>query len=110
MGIKHKSSLLTTHLEDMRRYVPPPHREFVLSQVDVRDYVAAAGRDGAQGGRLRELYDACLDEVLAFRSRHFEYAVKYIERRTPNPLATCGTPYVPWLHQLIEETKSYYLR
>jgi len=49
-------------------------------------------------------------QLLAFRTRHFEYAVNYIEKKVDNPIATGGTPYVPWLHQLIEETKSYYLR
>ena len=35
---------------------------------------------------------------------------KYIERvGFFNPIATGGTPYVPWLRQLIEETKEYFL-
>jgi indoleamine 2,3-dioxygenase len=110
LGIRHKSSLLTAHLEDMRNYMPPAHRDFVQAQVSVRDHIVAAARQGdAQGRRLRELYNTCLTEILAFRSRHFDYAVNYIERRCDNPLATGGTPYVPWLRQLLEETKTYFL-
>ena len=58
---------------------------------------------------FRITYNACLDELIAFRSRHFEYAVNYIEKKVDNPIATGGTPYVPWLRQLIEETKGFYL-
>lgn len=110
LGIKHKNSMLTTHLEDMRNYMPPAHREFILSRVDVRPFVVeAAGRGDAQGKRLRDLYNECLAEVIAFRSRHFDYAVNYIERRVDNPLATGGTPYISWLKQLIEETRAYHV-
>ena len=35
--------------------------------------------------------------------------MNYIEKKVDNPLATGGTPYVPWLRQLIDETKTYLL-
>jgi indoleamine 2,3-dioxygenase len=110
LGIKHKNSMLTAHLDDMRNYMPPAHREFVMSRVDVRPHVMEASKRGdATGRRLRDLYNACLAEVIAFRTRHFEYAVNYIEKRVDNPLATGGTPYISWLKQLIEETKAYHI-
>lgn len=110
LGVRHKNSLLVTHLEDMRNYMPPPHRDFLTALVSVRDHVVAAAHQGdAQGRRLRELYNTCVNEFIAFRSRHFDYAVNYIERRCDNPLATGGTPYIPWLKQLIEETRTYLL-
>ena len=102
-GIEHQNSLLTAHLEDMRKYMPAPHRKFISEQVSVRDFA------GRAGPRVKELYNACLSEIIAFRSRHFEYAVNYIERKVANPIATGGTPYIPWLRQLIEETKTFYL-
>ena len=107
LGIEHKNTLLTSHLEEMRKYMPPAHRQFLLDQVGVRDFVKSHASYG--GGRLTALYNDCLQEVLAFRSRHFEYAVNYIEKKVDNPLATGGTPYIPWLKQLIEETKAYRL-
>lgn len=103
LGIKHKNSLLTQHLEDMQNYMPTPHRAFIRQTASVRDFVLA------HGGKLKDLYNACVTELIAFRSRHFEYAVNYIEKKVANPIATGGTPYVPWLRQLIEETKEYYL-
>jgi indoleamine 2,3-dioxygenase len=103
LGVKHKNSLLTQHLDDMQNYMPTPHRQFIRQTASVRDFVIA------HGGKLKELYNACLAELIAFRSRHFEYAVNYIEKKVDNPIATGGTPYVPWLRQLVEETKEFYL-
>lgn len=103
LGIKHQDSLLTAHLSDMQNYMPAPHRQFIRGTVSVRDFVVA------HGGELKDWYNACLDELIAFRSRHFEYAINYIEKKEANPIATGGTPYVPWLRQLIEETKTFYL-
>jgi indoleamine 2,3-dioxygenase len=105
LGIRHKSSLLTQHLEDMQNYMPAPHRQFIRQQPSVRELA----RRGASTGRIKEWYNACLAELIAFRSRHFEYAVNYIEKKVANPIATGGTPYVPWLRQLIEETKEFYI-
>lgn len=108
LGIRHKASLLTTHLEDMRNYMPVPHREFIREQPSVREFVQRIG-SSASGKRLRDLYNESLQELIAFRSKHFEYAVNYIEKRVENPLGTGGTPYVPWLRQLIEESREHFL-
>jgi indoleamine 2,3-dioxygenase len=104
LGIEHKNTMLTKHLEDMQTYMPTPHRHFIRETTSVREFVIA------NGGKLKDAYNACLTELIAFRSRHFEYAVNYIEKKVDNPIATGGTPYVPWLRQLIEETKEYYLK
>ena len=103
LGIRHKNSLLTKHLEDMQNYMPVPHRQFIRATVSVRDFAIA------KGGPLIERYNNCLNELIAFRSRHFEYAVNYIEKKVANPLGTGGTPYIPWLRQMLEETKEFYL-
>jgi indoleamine 2,3-dioxygenase len=106
LGIQHKNSMLIQHLEDMRKYMPAPHREFIVTQPSMRD---EAARLAETEPRVKDVYNACISEVIAFRSRHFEYAVNYIEKKVDNPIATGGTPYVPWLRQLIEETKEFYL-
>jgi indoleamine 2,3-dioxygenase len=104
LGIRHKSSLLTQHLADMRHYMPAPHRRFIEETVSVRDFAQRA-----ETPRIKEWYNACVNELIGFRTRHFEYAVNYIEKKVDNPIATGGTPYVPWLRQLIEETNDFYL-
>ena len=103
LGIRHKNSLLTQHLEDMQTYMPRQHRQLIQEQASVRDFVIAHKKE------LRDAYNACITELIAFRSKHFEYAVNYIEKKVDNPIATGGTPYMPWLRQLIEETKEYLL-
>ncbi|MSR31857.1 MAG: hypothetical protein EXR99_10170 [Gemmataceae bacterium] len=103
LGLKHEDSLLTRHLDDMRNYMPVEHREFIESLAPVRAFAVKHKTS------LSEAYNGCLDELLAFRQRHFEYAVNYIHKKVANPLATGGTPYIPWLNQLIEETKTGYL-
>jgi len=37
------------------------------------------------------------------------HAINYIEKKVANPIATGGTPYIPWLRQIIEETKEFFL-
>jgi indoleamine 2,3-dioxygenase len=105
LGIRHKSSLLTTHLEDMLNYMPAPHRQFIREQPSVREYIMRT----PTGQPLRELYNECLEQLIAFRAKHFEYAVSYIEKKVHSPLGTGGTPYIPWLRQLIEETREQLL-
>jgi indoleamine 2,3-dioxygenase len=103
LGIRHEDSLLTRHLDDMRNYMPPPHRQFIEAQASVREFVRRSQP------RLREAYNECVRQLLAFRTRHFDYAVNYIEKKVADPIATGGTPYIPWLCQLIEETKNHFL-
>jgi indoleamine 2,3-dioxygenase len=104
LGVVHKDSLLTQHLRDMQNYMPRPHREFISQQVSVREFVIES-----KNRKLAEIYNECLRQLIVFRSRHLDYAVNYIEKKESNPIATGGTPYMPWLHQLIEETKAYFL-
>jgi indoleamine 2,3-dioxygenase len=110
LGIRHKDSLLTRHLDDMRNYMPAEHRRFIESQVSVRARVKeVVGHNESDAALVKDLYNACVAEVIAFRSRHFEYAVNYIQKKVDNPLATGGTPYITWLKQLIAETETHYL-
>ncbi|HTU90368.1 MAG TPA: hypothetical protein VMF69_09865 [Gemmataceae bacterium] len=112
LGIRHKNSLLTDHLTDMRNYMPTAHGDFIRNQVSVRDFVqknASVKDSSGEKRRIGMLYNDCINELLKFRTRHFDYAVNYIERRVNNPIATGGTPYVPWLKHLIEETKEYFI-
>jgi len=41
--------------------------------------------------------------------RHDNLKEKYINRRTDDPRGTGGTPYMQWLKQLIDETRSHML-
>lgn len=110
LGIKHKESMLTVHLDDMRNYMPPKHRAFLenLTKRLTNNSLREAVLNKVPG--YREAYNECVEQLLAFRSMHFEYAVNYIAKKVDNPEGTGGTPYVPWLQQLKEETQSHLLR
>lgn len=110
LGIKHVDSKLTVHLEDMKNYMPPDHRNFIEliakkeAELSLRMYV--------QGSALREmkdLYNTSVRELGKFRLKHLEYAVDYIHKKVPNPKGTGGTPFIPWLKQLKDETEAHFV-
>ena len=111
LEIQHQDSLLTHHLMEMRDYMPAPHRKFLedlLIQTTSNSVEGVGLRAFAQRETvLKEIYNDCVQQIIAFRDKHFEYAVNYIANKVENPSGTGGTPYIPWLKQLREETESY---
>ncbi len=59
---------------------------------------------------LGDVYNACLKELGAFRSKHLEYAAAYIRKQSqldtsnPTEVGTGGTPFIPYLKKHLEET------
>lgn len=106
LEIKHKDSMLTQHLLEMREYMPKPHRDFV---VDLENIGPGLRELAKTHDELKPLYNDCINQIVRFRSKHFEYAVNYIYNKVESPDGTGGTPYVPWLKQLKEETEEHIL-
>ncbi len=104
LGIRHKESMLTKHLNDMKLYMPPAHRDFLE---DCEEVGTQTRRWIENTKSLHEKYNACVEQIIKFRQTHFDYAIQYIQKRVENPTGTGGTPYVKWLGELVEETKSY---
>jgi indoleamine 2,3-dioxygenase len=100
MKIPHKPSVLTNHLADMRRFMPPPHRE-LLGDIEAMRPI----RDIAD----REAFNDVLEQMATFRETHYKWAHEYINRWTDDPRGTGGTPYMSWLKQLIDETRGHKL-
>jgi indoleamine 2,3-dioxygenase len=98
MKISHKPSMLTNHLADMRNYMPVEHRQ-LIETVEAMPSVRELAN--------RQAYNAVLDAIADFRTVHYGWAQEYINRRTDDPRGTGGTPYMEWLQQLIEETRSF---
>lgn len=97
MKIHHRTSTLTRHLAALRDYMPAEHRTLIGSVERLPD--------------LRELaspacFNRVLDAMAEFREIHFGWAEQYIHRHTDDPRGTGGTPYMPWLRQLIDETRA----
>jgi indoleamine 2,3-dioxygenase len=108
LGLQHEQTGLTQHLHIMRDYMPKPHRK-LISRIDgstLRDYVER-NRDNVV---LRDVYNAVLDELLAFRKLHLRYAASYIFNQDPDSKGTGGTMFMDWLQQLIDETDKQFIR
>jgi indoleamine 2,3-dioxygenase len=98
MKIPHKPSMLTNHLADMRNYMPLEHRTLIE-----RAEAMPSIRDVAS----KEPFNTILEAIAEFRSIHYGWAQEYINRWTTDPRGTGGTPYMQWLEQLIQETRSF---
>lgn len=109
LGVKHEDSMLTQHLDEMRDYMPANHQEY-LETLESRCRTSNFRLSAQEFPQYRELYNECVNELLAFRAKHFEYAVNYIMNRTSDPTGTGGTPYLPWLMQLRDETEQHLLK
>lgn len=104
LGIKHKESILTKHLDVMRDYMPPFHRNFISEHENDRNL-----RDFVKTDEEKHLYNDCLQEVLDFRKTHLEYAINYIHKKVDNSKGTGGTPYMEWLSKLVDETEKFFI-
>lgn len=108
LGIKHKKTMLTEHLSDMRGYMPHRHRMFLNRMHTVGQHIRPIVKKGPQ--YLRQMYNDCIKALLAFNETHYKYAMEYVKAKVPgNPSGTGGTPYEKWLWQLHEERKEHLL-
>lgn len=101
LGLRHAHGGLTDYLELMKTYMPAPHRHF-LAEIDpnhIRGYVLQ--RDEPN---LKELFNLCLEKMMAFRSLHLHFAQAYIASKVKDPRGTGGTDFMRWLKQLRDET------
>jgi indoleamine 2,3-dioxygenase len=98
MKLPHKPSMLTDHLADMRHYMPFEHR-MLIERVEAMPTI--------RGRASKQPFNAILEAIAEFRAIHYGWAQEYINRRTADPRGTGGTPYMQWLDQLIQETRSF---
>jgi indoleamine 2,3-dioxygenase len=113
LGIEHKDDPLKIYLMELRDYMPPTHRNFIKSLeagASVRRYVRENHRSRPF---LREAYNACIGLIERFRSRHFEYAGRYIQKQhqqrdsNPTEVGTGGTPFLLYLRKHRDETAAH---
>lgn len=123
LGIRHKESKLTEHLDDMRKYMPPHHREYVRRLDDsVPPYNEEGGFFSKKNTDIRKFvidcknkdiiseYNQCIEEFWKFRTQHLKYAVDYIYKKVTDPKGTGGTNYMHWLKDLCDETLDFIIK
>lgn len=101
MKVPHQPTLLTDHLADMQNFMPREHRALITEVRDLPDVRPLAEK---------EPYNDVLEAMATFREVHYGWAHEYIHKRVSDPRGTGGTPYMQWLQQLIDETRSHKIR
>ncbi|OZJ03285.1 hypothetical protein BZG36_03738 [Bifiguratus adelaidae] len=87
---------LTKVLRDFRTYRPTNHREYLeyvqykADELGVRDFAMSDSESAAW-------YLANVDQIRAFRHRHWNFTKEYIIKYSLHPVATGGSPIVSWL-------------
>lgn len=96
-------------LQEMRKYMPPTHRKFLLSLESgpsVREFVLSKGDT-----ELRADYNECVKAMVSLRNYHLEIVRKYIVDPSCQQAnkGTGGTDLMTFLKSVRDTTKSFKL-
>ncbi len=110
LGIGHAADPMKAYLDELHIYRPPGHRRFIddlRSESRLRDFVIKSS-----DAELSRAYNANVQAVADFRSRHLEYAASYINKQSRNAagndteVGTGGTPFMKYLKKHRDETQA----
>jgi len=106
-GVRHSDDPLKHFLDELHHYRPVAHRRFIedlAAQSTLRDLVAGSG-----SATLKAAFNANLEQVARFRTRHLEYAASYIAKQAGSArgndpeVGTGGTPFMKYLKKHRDE-------
>jgi indoleamine 2,3-dioxygenase len=109
-GVAHSDDPLKTFLTELHQYRPVQHRRFIedlAAQSRLREFV---GR--ANSRSLTAAFNACIEQVARFRTRHLEYAASYINKQAGSiagndpDVGTGGTPFMRYLKKHRDENRA----
>ncbi len=107
-GIGHENDPLREYLDELHAYRPVPHRRFI------EDLAASSGLRGFATNApsaVKDAFNACIDQIAAFRTRHLEYAASYINKQSQSgrgndtDVGTGGTPFMKYLKKHRDENR-----
>lgn len=108
-GVTHSSDELRIFLAELHHYRPVLHRRFI-EDVGAASGLRAFARE--QGQSLKDAFNACVEQVARFRSRHLEYAASYINKQASaesgndTDVGTGGTPFMRYLKKHRDENRA----
>jgi indoleamine 2,3-dioxygenase len=109
-GVRHSDDPLKRFLDELHRYRPPAHRRFIedlARRSTLRNFISRAGSPA-----LRDAFNACLEQLARFRTRHLEYAASYINKQAGSThgndpaVGTGGTPFMKYLKKHRDENRA----
>ena len=113
LGIQHSTDNLRNYLNEMREYMPFEHRKFI----EKVETISKVKELIDESRNLQDSYNACLEQIRAFRALHLEYAGTYIHKQSQqkNPFGsggstirgTGGTPFMSYLKKHRDETEKH---
>jgi indoleamine 2,3-dioxygenase len=113
LAVVHEREETRPVLQQMRLYMPIPHRQFVTvieQGTGLRPFILARKQSHPV---LADAYNDCLQQLSTFRQKHIEISVRYILHQAPDQEAakgTGGTSFVPFLSEARKETKNQLIK
>ncbi|MGN6374631.1 MAG: indoleamine 2,3-dioxygenase [Sphingomonas sp.] len=111
-AIAHGHDEMRVFLNELHQYRPPHHRAFI------EDLAATSGLRAyarAEGGSLKDAYNAALEAIADFRTMHLRFAATYIANQmgsttgNDTEIGTGGTPFMRYLKKHRNETAAQLL-
>lgn len=110
LGVGHAADPLRAFLDQLHEYRPSPHRQFV-DDVRANSTLRQFAKE-VQSQSLNDAYNANIQAVSDFRTRHLEYAASYINKQgkktegNDTEVGTGGTPFMRYLKKHRDETRA----
>jgi indoleamine 2,3-dioxygenase len=107
--VVHESDPLREFLDELHAYRPPQHRGFIdalRETSNLRDFAKT------QSQSVKDAFNACVEQVARFRTRHLEYAASYINKQAASgagndtDVGTGGTPFMKYLKKHRDENRA----
>jgi indoleamine 2,3-dioxygenase len=107
--VVHTNDELREFLTELHQYRPRKHREFIE---DLQASSRLREFSINQSQSLKNAFNACVEQVARFRSRHLEYAASYINKQASSgagndpDVGTGGTPFMKYLKKHRDENRA----